>query len=78
MAVESVIRELPALQMKMYSPEVFKHCYPMESMDKQSIMFDLNYFKYCFLKLKGLEFNEVRLQEDFNKSTALCSLTDTA
>ncbi len=67
MAVESVICELPALQMKMDLPEVFRHCYPMESMDKQSVMFDLNYFKYCFLKLKGLEFNEVNLQEDFER-----------
>ena len=31
------------------------------------ILFDLNYFKYCFLKATGLEFNEVTLQEDFEK-----------
>jgi aminoglycoside/choline kinase family phosphotransferase len=31
------------------------------------VMFDLNYFKYCFLKPSGLEFNEVLLQDDFEK-----------
>ena len=32
-------------------------------------MFDLNYFKYCFVKLTGIEFNEVKLQEDFQTLT---------
>ena len=31
------------------------------------VMFDLNYFKYCFLKATGLDFNEVRLQDDFER-----------
>lgn len=43
----------------------FSHCYPEEAMDRRMVMWDLNYFKYCFLKLCGLEFNEARLQDDF-------------
>lgn len=44
--------------------DVFGSCYPQREMDRTSVMFDLNYFKYCFLKLKGVEFNELRLQRD--------------
>lgn len=40
-------------------------CYPQQAFDRRTVMFDLNYFKYCFLKPSGLEFNEVRLQDDF-------------
>ncbi len=43
----------------------FSVCYPQPSFDRRMVMFDLNYFKYCFLKASGLEFNEVQLQDDF-------------
>lgn len=42
-------------------------CYPIAQMNSEAIHFDLNYFKYCFLKLQpNLEFNEIKLQRDFN------------
>lgn len=40
-------------------------CHPMKEFDLQAVMFDLNYFKYCFLKPSGLEFDEVALENDF-------------
>lgn len=45
--------------------EVFDHCYQQREFDRIGVMFDLNYFKYDFLKLTGLEFDELRLQYDF-------------
>ena len=43
----------------------FSKCYPAAEFDTRSIMWDLNYFKYCFLKATGLEFSEDRLEDDF-------------
>lgn len=43
----------------------FGVCYPQQAFDRRTVMFDLNYFKYCFLKPSGLEFNEILLQDDF-------------
>ena len=58
---------LPKIQFEGADGLDFSVCYPQPSFDRRMILFDLNYFKYCFLKPSGLEFNEVSLQDDFEK-----------
>lgn len=61
------IRALPNIQMRGARGLEWEQCYPQPEFDENSVLFDLNYFKYCFLKATGLEFNEVRLQDDFDR-----------
>jgi aminoglycoside/choline kinase family phosphotransferase len=63
--LRQVISDLPRLQFDGGDQSVFAQCYPQQAMDRTSVMFDLNYFKYCYLKLQGTEFNEYKLQSDF-------------
>ena len=61
------VSRLPQIQFEGAAGLDFSVCYPQPSFDRRMIMFDLNYFKYCFLKPSGLEFNEVLLQDDFER-----------
>ena len=61
------IRLLPDIQFAGADGMDFGYCYPASEFDSRSIMWDLNYFKYCFLKATGLEFLEDKLEDDFQK-----------
>ena len=64
------IEALPRIQYKGAEGLDFGCCYPLPEMDAQAVAFDLNYFKYCFLKPSGLDFHEGRLEEDFRAMAA--------
>lgn len=59
------IAELPRLQILGAQGLDFSVCYPQPEMDETNVMFDLNYFKYCFLIATGIDFHELRLEQDF-------------
>ena len=63
------IRKLPDIQFAGADGMDFSHCYPAPAFNSRSIMWDLNYFKYCFLKATGLEFLEDKLEDDFQRLT---------
>lgn len=61
------VRVLPDIQFKGAEDFDFTLCHATRKFDRRLVLFDLNYFKYCFLKPSGLEFDEVRLQDDFER-----------
>lgn len=67
--LETVMQTLPDLQFKGADGLDFSKCYPSESFDLRMIKWDLNYFKYCFFKAVGIEFNEALLEDDFDALT---------
>ena len=68
--LRKTVEQLPRLQFLGGQGLDWKVCYPQEAFDARMIDFDLNYFKYCFLKATGLEFSEILLQDDFEKFKA--------
>ena len=63
--LKNTIKALPAMQMLGANGLDWDNCYPQPEFDEDSVLFDLNYFKYCFLKPTELDFHELKLEANF-------------
>jgi len=68
-AYKKVVALLPRFQVEAGRDLDYSVCYPCPSFDRQSITWDLNYFKYYFLRLAAIPFSESALESDFGRLT---------
>ena len=74
--LKSTIRQLPNIQLRGARGLDFSNCYPQPAFNTDSVLFDLNYFKYCFLKATEIDFHELKLEADFRLLAKDLTATD--
>lgn len=64
--IRQTLQALARLQVQAGRSVDWTWCYPQEALDERTVRWDLNYFKYAFLKPSGTTFDEVKLQDAFD------------
>ena len=77
--LHQTMQALPRFQFEGAKDFDFNQCYPQPTFNRRTILWDLNYFKYCFLKSTSLDFQEDLLEDDFERlADTLLLTTDNA